>query len=369
VKKLAIILAVAIVAVLVAVSVIRSRPQPETVVPVATEEPSPVASLSEANGIVRIVRGPKKVVSDADEGSDLLEGDQVVTGTGANATISFVDDHFLSVDEKTTVVIRTIKVDPAAGTFTGRVKLVSGKLFASFAKLATSGSGFAVESGSVVAAVKGTTFAVENDGKQSTVAVDEGVVATSVVDAQGKEKETVDVQGGQETSAARGGKLGKARAIPGKREWMRKRMGDVRQSADKYRGMRQSGELGKLRNFRREAREGKLDPNSPEAKEFMSAHPEFKDRLEKQAERHKKMRERREKVQGKKQGLQGRRKKAVEQGGKVRERVGKVKEQKKQVQEGAGGVKEQKKAVDEQAEKVKEGGGKVKDRLIRRAKR
>lgn len=361
-KKTAIILAAVILAVLVAVSVIRSKSQPVPVVPAVPEEPAPVASLSEANGIVRIIRGPKKVVSDADEGDDLLEGDQVVTGTGANATISFVDDHLLSIEEKTTVVIRTIKVDPASGSFMGRVKLVSGKLFASFAKLANPGSGFAVESGTVVAAIKGTTFAVENDGKQSTVAVDEGVVATSVVDAQGKEKETVDVPAGQETSAVRGGKLGKARAISGKRDWMRQRMGNVRQNAEKYRGMRKTGELGKLRKFRREAREGKLDPNSPEAKEFMLAHPELKDRLAKQAERHKKMRERGEKAKGQKQKMMERRQKAKEQGGKVRERVGKVKEQKKQVQEQAGEVQGKKEKVDEQAEKAK---GKVLKRLRR----
>ena len=143
----------------------------------------PPAVLSEVTGDVTIVRGLAKTEIDGEEDLALREGDEVRTAVGAKVTISFRDEHLVRLAERSSLVIKTLK-STSTGFF-GQVKLATGKLFASFAKLTGTGSGFKVETRTAVAAVKGTTFSVEDSEEASVISVLEGTVSAAGVDESG----------------------------------------------------------------------------------------------------------------------------------------------------------------------------------------
>ena len=255
--------------------------------------PSPVATFSDVDGNVTVLRGGAEV--DGEEDMDLFQGDEVRPDAGGGATITFLDDHFVTLGERTTLTLKVITANPARGTFFGRVVLTTGKLFANFARLTTAGSGFQVATGTAVAAVKGTTFAVEADGGVSTVAVTEGTVATAGLDAQGREQAPVAVGPGQEsTVAAMAHPPSPAAPIGARHGWVRARLDGIRAAAEHHRGLRRSGDLHRLRQLRRRAREGTLDTGAdPEARAFLAAHPEEREHLSRCGERHRRIQERR----------------------------------------------------------------------------
>ena len=260
----------------------------------ATLPPPPVATFSDVDGDVTVYRGAKREEIDGEEDVDLFEGDEIRTVAGATATISFLDHHLVRLGERTTLVIRTIKSNPATGSFLGRVSLAAGRLFASFGKLTVPGSGFSVQTGGAVAAVRGTTFAIEADETTSTVAVSDGTVSTSALDAAGQESGAVDVPAGQETNVDhRSRALDRPAAIAARHAWVHEHLAAIHGAAERHRAMRASGELGTLRQLRRRARAGILDPQAPEARVFLAAHPEFAERLARHAARHKRIREHR----------------------------------------------------------------------------
>ncbi|MEK7765531.1 MAG: FecR family protein, partial [bacterium] len=209
--------------------------------------PAPVAEFTKVTGDVRVLRGPKKELIDGEEDVDIFEGDEVATLANGAATISFVDHHLLKLGPRTTLVIKTVKADPVKQSFLGRVRLVTGRLFASFGKAAGGGrTGFAVETRSAVAAVKGTTFGVEEGDAGTSVSVDEGVVATSPVDEAGREGAAVDVPEGQETSIdAKTRKVGGLRGFlnDDRRRWMKDELTGLKGYAGQFRDLKKSGEL------------------------------------------------------------------------------------------------------------------------------
>lgn len=250
-----------------------------------------VADITAIKGDARVVRAVTKELVDGEEDVDLFEGDEVATLAGGNVTITFVDHHLLKLGEKTTMVIKTVKADPRTGGFLGRVRLLSGRLFASFGKSSgTAKTGFAVETRSAVAAVKGTTFGVEEGDAGSTVSVEEGVVATAPVDEQGREGQAVDVPEGQETSVdARTRKLGGLRGFlnDDRRKWMKEELTGLKGYAGRFREMKRSGDLDRIRELRGLAREGKLHKAGPRLQAMLLRNPGLRAQLLEHADRHK----------------------------------------------------------------------------------
>jgi len=287
----------------------------------ARAAPKPVATLTESDGDVTVIRAADADEEDGEEDMDLFEGDAIKTAAGAKVTITFLDNHLIKLSERSSLVLKTVRVNAATGSLWGQVKLIGGKLFASFTKLSGSSSGFRVETRTAVAAVKGTTFSVEDADDASTVSVLEGTVATAGLDAAGRETGAVDVPEGQETSVdLKGRRPGKPRGFlkEGRRAWVVENLRDVRTSAERHRELKRSGELFRQRRMRNLARASYLlelqrtDPDALDAmppgrrarlKEFLATHqrdltrsrdevrryldqhPEAREKLQRQSER------------------------------------------------------------------------------------
>lgn len=270
-----------------------------TGIPARAASPAPLAQIADADGDVDVVRARGGLTLDGEEDLDLFEGDTLRTAAGAHVTVSFVDQHLLKLGERTTLVIRAARTDPRTGSFTGRVSLLAGRLFASFASLGSGSGGFRVETRSAIAAVKGTTFAVEAGDADCTVAVLEGTVAASGLNARGVETGTLDVAEGQETSVTRGQPRPRS---PGafrhdvRRAWALSDLGEIRDRAREHRNLRASGGLDQLRALRRLAREGRLDRGDPRLERFLKDHPAWRERIARHAERHRRLSERRQRA-------------------------------------------------------------------------
>lgn len=250
-----------------------------------------VADITAVTGEARVTRAATQEVEDAEEDLDVFEGDRIDTLAASKVTISFVDHHLLRLGEKTTMVVKTVKADPASGSFLGRVRLLTGRLFASFGRATgRRKTGFVVETRSAVAAVKGTTFGVEEADEGSTVSVEEGVVSTAPVDEQGREGQAVDVPGGKETSVdAKSRKVGDLRGFitDERRKWMKDELTGLKGYAGRFREMQRNGDLDKLRELRGLARSGRLASAGPKLARFMATHPDLKRQILEHAERHK----------------------------------------------------------------------------------
>jgi len=252
-------------------------------------KPAPIAALSDLDGDVTVVRAANPAEIDGLEDMDLFEGDEVRTAVKSAATITFLDKHLVKLSERTRLKIKAIKADPKTGSFFGRLGLLGGKLVAAFKPTpGDAGSGLKVDTRYATAAVKGTTFGVEDADQASTVSVLDGTVATAPVDAAGTEGAAVDLKDGQETAVdSVNRKISPLKNFLNdkKRSGMKTDLTGMKSSADKYRKMSSSGELDKIRQLRTLSREGKLDQAGPELKQYMNANPGLKDKLKKHAER------------------------------------------------------------------------------------
>ena len=115
--------------------------------------PPPAASLDAVTGDVTVLAASDGEEMDAEEDMELFEGDEVRTAKGAKVTVTFVDNHLVRLSERTRLKIKTVKADPVKGSFFARLGLMTGRLFGSFTKLGTAGSGLKVETRTAVAAV------------------------------------------------------------------------------------------------------------------------------------------------------------------------------------------------------------------------
>jgi len=282
--------------------------------------PPPAASLDAVTGDVTVLAASDGEEMDAEEDMELFEGDEVRTAKGAKVTVTFVDNHLVRLSERTRLKIKTVKADPVKGSFFARLGLMTGRLFGSFTKLGTAGSGLKVETRTAVAAVKGTTFAVEETETESTVSVLEGTVTTAAVDEAGNEKEAVDVPAGSETTVnALQRKLRAPRGFlrDAKRQWLANDLRDIKGSAGKFRALKASGQVDRMRRMRNLIRASELsqrvqqDPlaldslspgkrarverflkqhgddarrSGPEIKAFLRANPSMRTKLARQAE-------------------------------------------------------------------------------------
>jgi hypothetical protein len=104
--------------------------------------------------------------------------DRVVTGKNGHAYLQFKDGGTVEVGPDSDMFVQEINVDPK--TFRARFLLTFGRIKATVKKLTGARSAFEVESGGVVAGVRGTTFEVEYDPdeKQTVTKTYEGQIYT-----------------------------------------------------------------------------------------------------------------------------------------------------------------------------------------------
>jgi hypothetical protein len=136
--------------------------------------------LTSVNGKVQIKNKSGKKTRTAKKDSTVVEGERIVTGTDAKATLQLFDGSQLDISPKTDFQLTKLE-KPSAEDKVIQFKLFVGRLFASVKKLASSKSSFEVEAGGVVCGVRGTKFAFEFDPGKNHVGlrVDEGTVYTN----------------------------------------------------------------------------------------------------------------------------------------------------------------------------------------------
>jgi hypothetical protein len=136
--------------------------------------------LTSVNGKVQIKNKSGKKTRTAKQNSTVVEGERIVTGTDAKATLQLFDGSQLDISPKTDFQLTKLE-KPSAEDKVIQFKLFVGRLFASVKKLASSKSSFEVEAGGVVCGVRGTKFAFEFDPGKNHVGlrVDEGTVYTN----------------------------------------------------------------------------------------------------------------------------------------------------------------------------------------------
>jgi hypothetical protein len=136
--------------------------------------------LTSVNGKVQIKSKSGKKTRKAKQNSTVVEGERIVTGTDAKATLQLFDGSELNISPKTDFQLTKLQ-KPSAEDKVIQFKLFVGRLFASVKKLASSKSSFEIEAGGVVCGVRGTKFAFEFDPGKNHVGlrVDEGTVYTN----------------------------------------------------------------------------------------------------------------------------------------------------------------------------------------------
>lgn len=135
--------------------------------------------LVSVTGKVQIKNKTGKKTRKAKLNSTVVEGERIVTGTDAKATLQLFDGSQLDVSPKTDFQLTKLQ-QPSAADKVIAFKLFVGRLFASVKKLASSKSSFEIEAGGVVCGVRGTKFHFEFDPGKNRVGllVDEGTVYT-----------------------------------------------------------------------------------------------------------------------------------------------------------------------------------------------
>lgn len=259
----------------------------------------PVAAIEEVDGLVRVTRAADGTVGEAEEDLELAAGDQVHTLDDGRVTISLEDEHLVKLSENSSLTIKSMRPSGGAKGFWASFKLATGRFFGSFGALTGAGASFEVETATTVAAVKGTTFSVEVEGEiDTTVSVLDGTVAVAAVDEKGGRGDAVRVRAGQETRVkGRARRMARPYGIAGKRmAALRPGLDRLKTAAKRHREMRRSGDLKKLRNLRKLAREGRLRKAGADLRKFMKKNPDLKKRIKKHGKRHQEIKKRREKA-------------------------------------------------------------------------
>ena len=144
------------------------------------------AQTQPAQGVFISVAGPVSVVHgkkalQAQKDATVQEGETVVTGADATATLRFFDGSEVKVKPDTRFSLDKLEKLQAQDKLI-HFKLAVGKLLATVKKLASSKSSFEIEAGGVVCGVRGTEYEVDYDPAQDKLdlfVTDGSVWATS----------------------------------------------------------------------------------------------------------------------------------------------------------------------------------------------
>ncbi|MCE9499099.1 MAG: FecR domain-containing protein [Leptospira sp.] len=114
-----------------------------------------------------------------------LPTDELRTGKASYADIQLMDGVIIRVKENSIISIKKIFVDGSTKQIMASLSLDKGSLFSKISGKLGKNSLFKVATPTTVAAVRGTEFAVEENGKESETLVNDGSVSVTAVDDKG----------------------------------------------------------------------------------------------------------------------------------------------------------------------------------------
>ncbi|MEI7011351.1 FecR family protein [Leptospira licerasiae] len=140
------------------------------------KEAAPVAEGTLLKAAVVFVKGEAKNVKEAPValhlGDILSEGDRIVTGKGGSIDIGLTDSSVIRLKENSELVLKSLRQTDASQI---RISLMSGKIL-NLVEKEKKNANYFVDTPTVVAAVRGTSFEVNASDKESSVFVVEGAV-------------------------------------------------------------------------------------------------------------------------------------------------------------------------------------------------
>ncbi|PNV75894.1 FecR family protein [Leptospira inadai] len=137
---------------------------------------APVVEGAILKAAVVFVKGDAKVVRDVEApihlGDILTEGDRIVTGSGGSVDIGLTDSSIIRLKEKSTLLLKGMRETEASQV---KLSLLSGRIL-SLVEKEKKNANFVVDTPTVVAAVRGTSFEVDANSEESSVYVADGAV-------------------------------------------------------------------------------------------------------------------------------------------------------------------------------------------------
>ena len=158
-----------------------------------------IAIISDYSGTATVTKSGSDRAENAEFGMPVHAGDQIRTGSGSFAEITFDNATLLKVGPSSTLKIDDVSKN--GGSFKAAFSLAAGKLHALFRKLNQEDSGtFEIRTKMALAAVKGTDIVIVSSDEDTGLGVFEGAVDLFSLDEQGGIKEKEEVKAGEESS-------------------------------------------------------------------------------------------------------------------------------------------------------------------------
>ncbi len=117
--------------------------------------------LQDIHGNVMIRDKKTGKLEKAQEEQTLFAGDEIITQSGAKASLTLNKNTMVHISEKSDVKVDKLTRQKEGSGFLSRLKLLGGKILSEVEKLGESKSTFEISSGGVVCGVRGTAFEVE----------------------------------------------------------------------------------------------------------------------------------------------------------------------------------------------------------------
>jgi len=144
------------------------------------------AKITELTGDVRVMKAGGEKTFSAFEGMSLSQGDRIITGIGASASVLLDDDKSITVAENSQISLSELQGSAAGQDDRTGLNLFVGKLWTSIKKALNIKAKFEVKTPTTVMGVRGTKFYVNSAEGQTGVLVLEGKVAAAAYRIEAK---------------------------------------------------------------------------------------------------------------------------------------------------------------------------------------
>jgi len=170
-------------------------------------------TITVIGGDVSVRHGTSGAFVTAVDGEVLNAGDAVRTGTDARAVLTYFEGSTVTIEPNTELSIE--EAGASNGSTRVSMKQDFGRTWHVVTHLVTTNSKYEVRTPASTASVRGTAFAVDSDGTNTTITTTEGTVVDQVPDPQNAGR-TVDVPvpAGQQHSQGRGQGAGPTQQTP-----------------------------------------------------------------------------------------------------------------------------------------------------------
>ncbi len=144
------------------------------------------AGTTPARAVAAMVTGKADLFHDGkavalNTGTMVVEGDKIVTSTGASVDLGLPGGHMIRIKESSQFQMKVLRSRPEGGREVF-ANLLSGETVVSGRKLGA-GEQLTIGTPTAIAGVRGTGFTVQTDGRQTMVSVAEGRVEVAEADA------------------------------------------------------------------------------------------------------------------------------------------------------------------------------------------